>query len=108
MPTDRYDTDHLQRVLKARKELGLPKRPHSIEIDHPMKGKRVLDTTSGREYVVQRVHKTWHWGWYICLLLNHNGSHGMRFWYNISSGDPFIQECCDASHRELEILDASG
>jgi len=105
MPVDYYNMDHLQRVHKARKDAGLPRLPYSIQIDHSMVGKRVLDRTSGREYVVQKVHRIWHWGWYTCLLLNRCGSHGMRFWDNLSSGDSFIRECCEASHRELEILE---
>jgi len=106
MPVDYYNIDQLHRVQKARKEAGLPQPEYSIEIDHPMVGRRVVDLTNGREYLVERVHKLWHWGWYTCLLLNHNGSHGMRFWDNLSSGDAFVQECCADSHRELEILDA--
>lgn len=104
MPTDRYNMDHLHRVQRARKQAGLPLAEYSVEIDHLMIGKWVRDTTTGKIYLVERVHKLWHWGWYTCLLLNCNGSHGMRFWDNLSSGDAFIQECCEDSWRELEII----
>lgn len=86
------NTTHYMKVNALRKE---SESIHSFEIDHELVGKFLYDLENQRLYKVVRVKRQWWWGWYISVLIEHNGSHGFIWWENISSS-------CDVVAKHVE------
>jgi hypothetical protein len=83
---------HLQKVLSARKEAGLPTSNYNQTIEHPLIGKRLRYNPTGVEYTVIRGKRQWYWGWYIGFIFEQdNGSGTFIHWEQ----DPNQPTCYD-------------
>jgi hypothetical protein len=73
--------------------------------DHELIGRKILDQHEQRTYTIQGVSKHWYGGWYLVLLLENEGSHGLRIYENISCFHPLILEQIEESKYRYQILD---
>ena len=81
---DHLNHDLYYEIIKERKRLGMENANDNIVIeDHPLVGKKIVDTTTEKEYNVEQVNKQWYGGWYIGLLIECNGSHGFIWYENV-------------------------
>ena len=105
--TFHFDMNHFIQVLNVRENRGIyNKRIRNNEIfDHPLKGKKVFCLDSDKEYfIVDRVHKMWHLGYYIVLMLvDENNSHRVIEWENISCREPIILESIEKNKKILQF-----
>jgi hypothetical protein len=56
-----------------------------------------------KEGFVQSTFKQWYHGWYLSLLVNYSGSHGLVIWHNLSCVDPLIKEMIEVSKLKFLI-----
>lgn len=84
-----YPTDHpvkinselYSRIRKERERLGLPVADIDQTLhDHPLVGKYLLERSTGKEYLIEKVKRQWYLGWTLSILYQHNGSHGFCTW----------------------------
>ena len=97
------DIVHWQRVKAERTRLGLTRKTEAGPIaDHPLVGKTVVDQTTGKLYVVERVSKEWWYGWFFSALLSTDKSHRTCFIKNISCTDSGILKSIQSFESDFE------
>ena len=69
-----FDEKLYMKVRKARKEKNLPMfndyYPENGRIlNHELENKKIFNTETNTEYIIQSVHKHWYRGWYYVLLV---------------------------------------
>jgi len=82
--------DLYYQVRKQRRQQGLPLHDGSLSVAHPLVGRKLRRRGDGQIYNVEKAVRHWHWGWYIALLLERDGSHHLIRYENQSVDDPFI------------------
>ena len=103
---DVYDLDLYRKIRKVRKLNGLPIADLSVKINYPLVGKQLKSKKTGSIYLIEKAYKQWLWGWYVTLLLEHNKSHAVVFWENISSQSNFIKiRCKKTRNDEFELVE---
>jgi hypothetical protein len=72
-----FDLDHWLKVKAERARLGIERRTAKgvALTSHPLVGRTVVDTSTGKAYMVENVKKDWLQGWFLTALMNENGSH---------------------------------
>jgi len=99
--TLRLDLDLNYKVWKTKKtkltKVDLP--------NHFLVGRRIFDHHKQRELNIQSVHKHWYGGWYLVLLVEHDGSHGLVLYENISCFHPIILEQIEEAQYQYSLLD---
>lgn len=100
-----FDFNHDFQVWKARKDAGLSVRQQEILTDHFLNGKYLRDKETGDKYLIERVYKEWHGGWYIKLLTQKDGSHGVREWESINCFYPLILRRIKENHKDYEVVE---
>ena len=100
--------DHLQKVMKARRECGYPNIETHINLYHPLIGQHLIYNKTGKRYTVKSSKKTWWWGWYHTLLLvDDNGSSVNIDWELnkiLPCGDDMIIQHCKENQEDFDIL----
>lgn len=73
---------------------------------HPLQNLKLRERESGKNYIVDSVHKQHYYGFYIVLLIRAEGtqSHGVAYWENISCKDTTILEGIQEAHERFEII----
>lgn len=117
MQTNKFNIDLLVDVIGRRNksklvyfERGNENTIHkrisdSNEIDSDLKGRTVLACDTRKQYIVDRVFKQWHKGYYIVLaLVDDNRSHRMLYWKNINSQDEIIIKSINESVLTLHFV----
>jgi hypothetical protein len=91
---DFFDSDHYLKVRRARKKLGFEESDNKLKNvkikDHPYIGKTIKGKSDGKIYTIEGVNKQWYKGFYLGMLISHNGSHAFLYFENINSIDPTI------------------
>jgi hypothetical protein len=95
--------DHWLKSFGIRKEQGLPARNNNLP-DHPLVGKQFFDAETNMTYNIKKVVKQWWGGYYIALLVEHNQSHALRYWENISTDNETILESIRENREKCMIL----
>lgn len=99
-----FDKDHWMKVYSERRKLGLPKQEDVIQKylpNHYLLNARMVDMTTGKGYIVEKVFRQWYHGWFIGAILNHNGSHRVCYIENISCKDSTIIEAISEFNTNL-------
>lgn len=100
-----FNFDHYRKVREKREQLGMEVADLNKQLeDDPLIGRTIIDTTTNEKYVVDAVNEHWHIGWYKVLTLNHNGSHRIVFWENISCGEPIIINQINENKQSLKLI----
>jgi len=73
--------------------------------NHDLVGRKLLDQHEQRTYAIRSASKHWYGGWYLVLLIEHDGSHGSLIYENISCFHPLILEQIEESKYRYQILD---
>ena len=98
---------HMENYIKIRRkreQLGIPVAPLSVVLEnHELLNKTLIDNRNGKEYVIEQVLNLWYYGWYTVLLVQNNGSHGIRIWRNISCDYPIILDQIEATQRNCFV-----
>lgn len=81
--TEKKNFDLYMDCLKVRKD----RIDSTLPIAHPLVGRSLLNTETGKIYIVEKAVKHWLWGYYIALLIQNQGSHALIRWENISSSE---------------------
>jgi hypothetical protein len=92
--------DHYMKVYRLRRT----KETENHAIEHPLLGQSLIDSQSGKLYLIEKVVKHWLWGWYIALLIQNNGSHCLVRWENISSGDDLIIDGIEQNRKRYSLV----
>jgi hypothetical protein len=76
---------HWMKVQQARTKVVVC-QPLNNGVSHPLLGEKVLDTTTNKVYVVEKVIRNWWFGAFLSAVLRGDGteSHGVRYIENIS------------------------
>jgi hypothetical protein len=64
-----WDMEHYRKVKVAREKLGLCKVSGS-EVEHPLKGKTLVNNGTGKSYVVEKVIRNWWFGAFLTAIVN--------------------------------------
>lgn len=99
-----FFSDHYSKVRKAREQAGMSHVSHTMDIDHPLTGKQIVEKDTGKIYDVEKVSKQWYRGWYLLALVCNNKSHGTRVIENISCIDPTILEDMRQYQTEYTVI----
>jgi hypothetical protein len=88
-----FDEEHYRKVRNAR-ATGLSELTsnHNRSYRGEWTFTHVRDIEFNEVYKVERVFEQWYRGWYVAILVEKNGSHGIRYIENISCKDPSIIE----------------
>lgn len=103
----RFHHDHYMQVRRARKEtLTLPDQADYGElgggnVDHELLGTVLKNEKTGKEYIIDRVTRQWHCGWFLAVCARAKGtrSHALLYWEN---------ETCRLAYMQDLILDAQS
>lgn len=91
------DLAHWHRVTAERARQGLKQQTEEGPLaSHPLLGKTLVDRTTGKEYLVERVSKEWWCGWYLTALLNTAGTPRVCHIKNMSCTDSGILQSIES------------
>ena len=94
-------------VVRERKRLGLGEsdsKQRNVELPHhPLIGTTIKSHWTHKEYTVKGVNKQWFNGFYLGMLLEHNGSHVFRYFENINCEDETVLEDIKATTNEFNL-----
>ena len=99
--------DHYFDVRRERRRQGLPVFTEKEVYDrHPMLGKRLRNTQTGKIYVVERVTSVWLDGFYEQMTIREEGtkSHGLIFWTNQSSKHEGVIEGVKEANEKYDLI----
>lgn len=101
-----FNSDLYIKVRKEREKVGYPVSSLNIDVpDSPLINKKIMDLDSGDIGYIQSVHRQYYnGGWYIAILVNYNGSHGLKFWENINCPDELMISLINETKNEYKIL----
>jgi hypothetical protein len=73
--------------------------------NHELKGKRLFDKSTNKEYTVMNVYQEFYYGYFIKLLImDDNDSSAIRFWKNISCKNKNILDAIEESKNDITFL----
>ena len=102
---DKLNLDLYRQVRKERERLGIPNQNHNIVLeDHPLIGKKIKKTETGKIYNIEQVNQQWYAGWYIGLLIECNGSHGFLLNENIDCWNDIVVDSIKENKTKYTIL----
>lgn len=103
---DYFDIDHYRVIRKTRKRKSLPVEELNIPLlDYNLIGHRLKSKKNGKIYLVEKANKQWYAGFYIGILLNHNGSHKFVYCENINSIADTIMSSCNNFWNEYMLME---
>jgi hypothetical protein len=104
----KFNMDHFLKVLREKEKLGIFFHRDNEIKDHPLVGKKCicLDNTENKVYIVDRVVKNWHLGFYVTLaLVDENRSHRMVMYENISCHETIILNDIEDNKKIVQFID---
>jgi len=103
---EKYDLGLYYEIVKARYPDPHEPQPNHVKLDkHPLIGKQLVKNQTGKKYNIQGVWKSWYGGWYLQLLIEHDGSHCGIAWQSIDCIDPSILETIINVKLEFHLLE---
>lgn len=102
---DFFDMKHYYKIVAARKKVGLPVLKTAKDTTHELVGKQLRKASTGAVYNVESAHLHWYEGWYIVLLIEHNRSHAIVPWENVSSLYDKIDRWCAEVHTRYSPVE---
>jgi len=104
-----FSTDHWIKVKIARVKWGLPVNADNSTIikNHWLMNKRLLEKSTGKIYNIASILRSWHFGRYTSLLIEHNNSHGqcwIEYEKNIAHRDLY-EEQEERFFERFEVID---
>jgi hypothetical protein len=101
-----WDMDHWMKVQQARTK-GIGCKPLKNGLQHPLLGKKILDTTTNKVYVVEKVIRNWWFGAFLSAVLKGDGtdSHGVRYIENISCVLPATLAAIGEFKATFKVMD---
>jgi hypothetical protein len=103
--TTKFNVDHYRKVREARTIAGLPVAKLSEQVDHPLVGKKLRKIETGNVYNVERVFKEFYLGWFYKAVIEHNKSHGIVFFENVTCGCKEVVDQIEKFKDRFEIID---
>jgi hypothetical protein len=96
----------LSQVRQRRRDLGLSIESHTQELeDHEWKNKKVINLNNNKIGIIEKVYKQWYEGWYKVILINFDGSHGIRIFENINCTNQAITMLIRDFNSKIKILE---
>ena len=78
----------------------------TTEIEHPLKGKKIIANDTRKEYIIENVFRQWHLGYYIILsLVDENKSHRMVMWQNINCHESIILNHIEDNKHIFQVIE---
>ena len=103
---DSLNLDLYNAIRNERKRLGIPKHSHNIILeDHPLVGKKIKKIETNKIYNIEQVNQQWYAGWYIGLLIEHNGSHGFIWYENIDCWNDIVVDSIEENKTKYIVLE---
>jgi len=103
----KFNMDHFIKVLNEKEKLGIFFYRDKEIKDHHLLGRKCICLDSEKEYyIVDKVCKMWHLGYYVTLLLvDDNRSHRVVEWENINCHEKIILDSIEDNKKILQFID---
>ncbi len=80
-----------------------------LVLESKLYGRQLRRLSDGKVYNVEKIlAEKWTLeggeGWWIKLLIENNGSHGLIYWQNINCTEPYVRKACAQAQHQYEWL----
>lgn len=104
MAYSHFNLDHWLKVKAERHRQGIvDKTARGEQVAHALTGKRIVDKTTNKTYVVEQVKKDWLQGWFLTALMECNGSHRVCVVDSLSCADESIQRAANFFNDSFQL-----